>query len=928
MRHGQHSPLAWIALFAACFFMALPVSAVPTVEASADEAVYDPLYFPAGYEHEFGLYICTVDHDCSPSALTPDIGVDFIFDPEASWTEFSDGTARLLGMAVDRNDPLKTFDVDIIFSGRTDAVGAGSPKKELLPNAYAENGGPIDPATWHYYTSLSGTLTGGGTYDGAVITVVREGPAFQVGYGANNKNTNNGASGWLECSILSQPTSGDPIAEIEACDINIDTDLEFCPVQAIGDENSPSSSGHSIWLPGIAIDFDFEIDDAYFEESDDNCPAGVTGGCAHLTGTVRSHANPDLAFLVDVTFSGHTFVPPPGSPKKQLFASAYVENGGPIDTAEWRYYTDMTGTLTGIDSFDGAVLDLQPSGPAFQVGLGASGKNLDFGASSWFSWTVTSQPTFHAPLSNGGNGDFNLNLRTDCPPLGYCLQEAMRDHLNLNGDHAVAMPGIGRNFIFDGDANWFEYPDGTAGFDAVLEDKNDPDRKFAISVILSDRTYLAPAGSPKRELPSFAYFPNGPANPANWWYYPTWSATFTGLGDFAGAEVQITRRGPAFQVGVGASNKNLEFGASAWFDYTTISQPSGSISFPNSGRGDFNLSLLCPPGQDPPPDPDEPPPMPAEGCVAEQAVSYNPGNRANGTPVIPQRSDASKALGQPEGGDWLNFVSLGFGGVLELDMGARVLNGAGDDLMVVETSFGNPTCDNFPEMASVLVSQDAINWVNVGNTCQDGDFDLGPLPWARYVRITDISNPDAFPSDSDGYDVDGVIGSVCEEDTASLTHFRVVAKPEFGDLARISEIRWRNGDGHLIRFDRDDVSSLFPNPHFVIDRSVSTYWMAGRSRQTPAIVFDRDGQALEIPASVEVKFFGLDSGPLGGGGKTPELTFFVSTDGDKWIELNTTEVGQPHTGGGLSTGTDRQGLGSGILGGQGSGWHMFNFEIP
>lgn len=923
MRHGQKTFLAWIAaLVVASLFMAIPAAAATTTVASADEAIYDPLYFPAGYEHEFALYICTADHDCSPGALTPDLGVDFVFDPEASWTEFSDGTARLLGTAVDRNDPLKTFDVDIIFSGRTDAVGAGSPKKELLPNAYADNGGPIDPSTWHYYTSLSGTLTGSGSYDGAVITVVREGPAFQVGYGANNKNTNNGASGWLECSILSQPTSGNPIAEIQQCDINIDTDLQFCPVQAIPNEFSLFGGGHSIWLPGIAVDFDFEIDDANFVESDDNCPANVTGGCAHLTGTVRSHADPDLAFVVDVTFEGHTFVAPPGSPKKQLVSGAYTENGGPIDTNEWRYYSGMTGTLTGIDLLEGAVLELQSSGPAFQIGLGASGKNLDFGGSSWFSWTVTSQPIFHDDLPTGNQGDFNLDLRTDCPALGYCLTENLRDHLNLNGDHAVYMPGIARDFVFDGDASWFEYPDGTAGFDAVIEDKNDANRKFAISVVLADRTYVAPPGSPKRELPSSAYFPSGPANPANWWYYPTWSATFVGLGDFAGAEVAITPRGPAFQVGVGAGNKNLEFGASAWFRYETISQPTGNITFPNTGIGDFNLGLLCPPGQDPPPDPDDPPSMPAEGCVGEQVVSYTPGNRTNGTPVIPARSDASKALGQPEGGDWLNFVSLGFGGVLNIDMGARVLNGGGDDIMVVETSFGSPTCDNFPETATVEVSQDNVNWVNVGDTCQDGDFDLGPLPWARYIRITDISDPGAFTTEADAYDVDGVIGNICEADSAAPTHFRMVASPEFGGLAKISEIRWNDADGQRIRFGQDDVSSLFPNAHFAVDNSLATYWMAGRSRQLPSIVFDHDGEALSMPGSVEVNFFGLASG------KAPTLTFFVSTDGVKWVELVGTEIGQPTSGGGLSGSASNRSLGSGVIGDQSTGWHRFSFEIP
>ena len=922
MRHQTTSIIALATLLVG-FLGALPSMAAPIVVASADEAIYDPLYFPAGYEHEFALYICTEDHNCTPSALTPDPGSDFVFDPEASWTEFDDGTARLLGTAVDRNDANKTFDVDIIFSGRTTTAGPDSPKLELLPNAYIDDGGPIDPSTWHYYTSLSGTLTGGGDYDGAVITVERFGPAFQMGYGANNKNTNNGGSGWLDCNILSQPTNGSPIAPVQVCDINMEIDLEYCPVQAVPDSNSLFGGGHAIWLPGIAVDFDFEIDDAEFVEFAGDCPESATGGCARLTGTVRSHENPDLAFLVDVTFEDHTLITPPGSPKKQLKSFAYSENGGPIDTSEWRYYTGLTGTLTGIDLLEGAVLELYRVGPAFQVGEGASGKNLDYGASSWFGWTVTQQPTFFGSnLPNGGNGDFNLNLRTDCPALGYCLSEAMRDHLNMNGDHAVAMPGVGRDFLFDGDANWFEYPDGTAGFDAEIYDKNDDNRRFSITVSMSDRTYVAPPGSPKKQLPSSAYLPNGPANTDNWWYYPTWSATFIGLDDFAGAEVQVTRRGPAFQVGTGASNKNLEFGSSAWFNYQTISQPNTGISFANSGRGDFNLSLLCPPGQDPPEDPEDPPHMPPGGCSAQQVVSYNPGNRADGSAVTPQRSDATKALGEPEGGDWLNFVSLGFGGSLELDMGDRILNGAGDDFTVVETSFGMPSCDSLPEHATVEVSQEGTNWVDVGSTCQDGDFDLGPLPWARFIRITDTSDVADFPSNGDGFDIDGIIGEVCEPDTAAPnTHFKVVVNPEFGQLAMISEIRWMDENGHLIRFDRGDVSSLFANPHLVVDNAPSTYWVAERSRQLPSLIFDRDGQALGTPSAVEVAFFG--SGPA------PELTFYASTDGVKWTQLVVNVVDVPSTGG-LSGSALSGGLGSGsgLVGGVGAAWQTFTFETP
>ena len=59
---------------------------------------------------------------------------------------------------------------------------------------------PVDPSTWYYYTTLTGTLTGIGNYAGAVIDVSRFMQAFQVGAGANGKNTLFGASGWFHHS--------------------------------------------------------------------------------------------------------------------------------------------------------------------------------------------------------------------------------------------------------------------------------------------------------------------------------------------------------------------------------------------------------------------------------------------------------------------------------------------------------------------------------------------------------------------------------------------------------------------------------------------------------------------------------------------------------------------------------------------------------
>jgi hypothetical protein len=60
---------------------------------------------------------------------------------------------------------------------------------------------------------------------------------------------------------------------------------------------------------------------------------------------------------------------------------------------------------------------------SFQVGTGASGKNIQPGASGWFTWEVLSQPTNPAFVFRASNsyspplfGDMNYNIRLPGPP--------------------------------------------------------------------------------------------------------------------------------------------------------------------------------------------------------------------------------------------------------------------------------------------------------------------------------------------------------------------------------------------------------------------------------------------------------------------------------------------------------------------------------
>jgi len=190
--------------------------------------------------------------------------------------------------------------------------------------------------------------------------------------------------------------------------------------------------GHDFYLPGIGTDFIFTP-----------APGGFTAnpnGTATLTGTIRSVSNPANAFTVNVQFNGFTTTAPAGSPKKEFAPSAYIENGGPIDPAGWWYYTGFTGTLTGIGNYAGAVIDIVPMGPAFQVGYGANNKNGNYGFSGWFNWTVTQQPASGSLQATGG-GDINSDL-VDCPPATASVGDRVWNDADADGVQDAGEAGI------------------------------------------------------------------------------------------------------------------------------------------------------------------------------------------------------------------------------------------------------------------------------------------------------------------------------------------------------------------------------------------------------------------------------------------------------------------------------------------------------
>ena len=347
------------------------------------------------------------------------IGNDFVFAPGATFAEYSDGTSRLTGEIYRPTVPTERFLLDVSFTGfigplDVGAPPAGSPKKELLPGAYLDQGGPIDPGSWVYYPNFNGLLIGLDDFAGGTISLARMGPAFQVGWGANGKDLTYGGSCWLAVTVLTQPTSTTWNAT-GGGDINIGIGdcpplgQPLCVVAAAPDGFSPQQQ----LAPHAVVNFGF--DGKYLFTGNGGEFTEFPDGTARLKGELVLVTDGTKKWDIDVLFTDKVDVgtpqnPPPGSPKLELVPATYIWNGGPIDPATWHYYQGFTGTMIGKDAYAGASMLVTRRGPAFQVGDGASGKNIQYGGAAWTWFDVISQPTTGPALPLKNEGDINVDL--------------------------------------------------------------------------------------------------------------------------------------------------------------------------------------------------------------------------------------------------------------------------------------------------------------------------------------------------------------------------------------------------------------------------------------------------------------------------------------------------------------------------------------
>jgi hypothetical protein len=334
----------------------------------------------------------------------PGIGDDFVLSSGCQFVELHDGTARLCGRIRSLQRIYAAFLVDLQFAGRVDPNDPpppGSPDLQLDPAAYVPTG-TVDPGTFHYYTQAAGTLTGVRELDGARVQLVLQGPAVQVGAGANNRNDTPGVAATFAVQVTQQPTIPFGETSIATFAADLREDRRFAATHAFVDPaRSPLPSDRALVLPGLPGEFLFVPAATWTEYGDGH--AELHGMLARI-GALTDRWQVDLA-LGNRLDPGEPAWPPHDSPALGLDPAQYADQGGAIDPASWHYYRNAAGTLTGRGDNDGGLIALA-NGLSFQVGAGANQADQYFGFFGTCSATVQQQPA-GAPIALLGDAQFH-----------------------------------------------------------------------------------------------------------------------------------------------------------------------------------------------------------------------------------------------------------------------------------------------------------------------------------------------------------------------------------------------------------------------------------------------------------------------------------------------------------------------------------------
>ncbi len=217
---------------------------------------------------------------------------------------------------------------------------------------------------------------------------------------------------------------------------------------------------------------------------------------------------------------------------------------------------------------------------------------------------------------------------------------------------------------------------------------------------------------------------------------------------------------------------------------------------------------------------------------ASTVESAHQGLTLGGQSVRPQRSNPTQGLALEDTHSESDFYTLGFGGNITVGFHYPVMNGPGPDVGVVETTWKTNSYPN--ETADVYASNDMVDWTFLGvadnHNKSNGDytintFDLGSMPYAKYVKIVDTTNKSLFTGNNaaDGFDLNAVL---------SLQNDTYPACQEQG----VSTCEQAIQDGKLYGAIVDGTAYVYNNASQSFNVSMVSYGVSGPALSDQSLV--------------------------------------------------------------------------------------------